>query len=548
MSVQALLGLWRRRDGNVTMLLAGALMMLFATAALGVDTASIFLEKRRLQGIADAAALSAASDPTSARPRADAAVRANAHGDAHIVATATGAFTPDPAVGVDQRFVPGGSAANAVRVSMQSSTPIFFARVFGGARMTTVGATATAARIDLAGFSIGSRLAAVGGGLPGALLSGLAGTELNLSVSDYNALVGGQVDVLRLMELLRTRMGLQVATFGEVLATDIALPQAVEAMAGATANPATAQALRTLAAKLPNRTVRLGTLIDLGPLADSVNADPDKPVTTDAYALLRETLSIGAGSRQVASDLSLGIPGIAATKVWLEIGERPASTPWLAVSAARKTVVRTAQTRLWIDIRLAGAAPLGLGPIRLPIFVELARAEATLANVNCSAGRANATATLDVTPAVGEVAIADLDPAQLGTFTRAMDLRLARVVTTPLATVTAFADIRLGGTRAQGVTFTASDIASHSAKTVSTNDITAGVAASLLRRVDLDANVLGLGVSAGLVTSLVGNVLSLAAPALDAVVDQVTALAGVRVGQADVWVNGVRCGTPVLVS
>jgi uncharacterized membrane protein len=46
---------------------------------------------------------------------------------------------------------------------------------------------------------------------------------------------------------------------------------------------------------------------------------------------------------------------------------------------------------------------------------------------------------------------------------------------------------------------------------------------------------------------LVGTTLSLAAPALDAVIGQVTALAGVRVGEADVWVNGVRCGTPVLV-
>lgn len=539
--------LWRRRDGNVTVLLAGALMMLFATAALGIDTASIFLEKRRLQGIADAAALSAAADPQSSGARAEAAVRANAHGDARIVATTTGSFTPDPSLALDRRFVAGGAPANAVRVAMESNVATVFAHIFGGTRSTLVSAQATAARVDLAGFSIGSRLAAVSGGLPNALLSSLAGSELNLSVMDYNALVGGQIDVLRLMEQLRARMSLDVATFDDALATEIALPKVVEAMAAATTNATTAQTLRAIARALPNRSIRLDAIIDLGPLGEEVRADPDKPVTADAYTMLRETLAIGAASRQVANDLNLGIPGVASTKVWLEIGERPASSPWLAVSAARKAVVRTAQARLWIDIRLTAAAPLGLGAIRVPIFVELAQAEATLASVGCAGGRASATATLAVTPAAGEIAIADLDPSELGSFSRAMDLRPARIVTSPLASITAFSDVKLGGTRAQEVRFDAADIAAHTAKTVSTHDVAGGIAGSLLRTVDLDAKVLGLGLSAGVVANLVGGVLSAAAPALDAVIDQVTGLAGLRVGQADVWVNGVRCGTPMLV-
>jgi uncharacterized membrane protein len=38
------------------------------------------------------------------------------------------------------------------------------------------------------------------------------------------------------------------------------------------------------------------------------------------------------------------------------------------------------------------------------------------------------------------------------------------------------------------------------------------------------------------------------APALDGVVDQVTQLLGVHVGQADLRVDGVRCGKPTLVA
>lgn len=539
--------IWRRRDGNVTVMLAGALMMLFATSALGIDTATVFLEKRRLQGIADAAALSAAADPQSGGARAEAAVRANAHGDARIVATTTGSFAPDPAVAIERRFVAGGEPANAVRVTMDSSVATVFARIFGGSRSTVISARATAARVDLAGFSIGSRLAAVGGGLPNALLSTLAGSELNLSVMDYNALVGGRVEVLRLMEQLRARMSLDVATFGDVLATDIALPKAIEAMAAATADTATAQTLRALARAVPNRTIRLDAIIDLGPLGDRVRADPDRPMAADAYTLLREMLSVGSPTRQVESDLQLNIPGIASSRVWLEIGERPAATPWLAVSAARKATVRTAQARLWIDIRLAAAAPLGLGSVRLPVFVELAQAEATLVSVSCAGGRANAGATLAVTPALGQIAIADVDTAGLSGFTHAATLRPARVVTSPIASVTAFSTLQIGGTRAQDVHFPAADIAAHTPRTVSTNDAVGGVAASLLRTVDLNANIVGLGLSAGVVANLVGGVLSAAAPAIDGVIDQVTALAGVRFGQADAWIDGVRCGTPVLV-
>jgi uncharacterized membrane protein len=84
-------------------------------------------------------------------------------------------------------------------------------------------------------------------------------------------------------------------------------------------------------------------------------------------------------------------------------------------------------------------------------------------------------------------------------------------------------------------------------KTVATNDIANGLASSVLRNIDIRVNVLGLGLSAGLLTSTLGNTLSAAAPALDLVVNQVTALAGVHLGQADVRVDGVRCGTPVLV-
>ena len=533
------------RDGNVAMILAGGLAMLTGTAVLGVDTATLYLEKRRLQGAADAAALAAAADLDNATARAQAAVALSPDNATRLVTMMPGRFSRDPRLAVDARFLANGTPGNAAQVALQSRVQPIFAQVFGY-RDITIDARATAARIDLAGFSIGTRLASVQGGLPGALLSQLAGSELSLSVMDYNALVSGQVDLLKTAELLRTGGSVQALSFDEVLASDIALPTLVTAMAGATTSSAAAQVLRSVAGKLPNRNVRLDTLIDLGPLGSRGAADRTRPVPVDAYAFLREALQLSSGTRQVQSAVDLGIPGIGQVKLWLQIGERPAGSHWLSVGEAGQTVVRSAQTRLWIDIALLNA-PLSLGSVRVPIFVELASAEARLAQIGCRGGRANATVALDVTPSVGRAAIADLDPANLPYFQQPMPLRPARLVSLPLVTLTGLADVQLGGVSAQRVNFSAAEIDGNVVKTVSTNDIAAGVASSLLRTIDIRANVLGLGLSTGLLTSTLGNTLSIAAPALDLVVGQVTALAGVHVGQADVRIDGVRCGTPVLV-
>jgi uncharacterized membrane protein len=228
-------------------------------------------------------------------------------------------------------------------------------------------------------------------------------------------------------------------------------------------------------------------------------------------------------------------------------GNRAGISRWLSIGSAGQTEVRTAQTRIWIDIALA-QAPLGIGSIRVPIYIELAQAHAQLAAVGYRGGRTTASAALDVTPSVGRTAIADLDPALLANFQQAMELRPARVAALPLASVTAAANVSLGGTQAQRVSFTASDIDGNVVKSVATDDIARGVASSLLRTVDVRAQIVGLGLSAGLLTSTVGHMLSAAAPALDLVVSQVTALVGVRVGEADVRVDGVRCGTPILVA
>ena len=52
------------------------------------------------------------------------------------------------------------------------------------------------------------------------MLSQLAGTDLQLSAMDYQALAGAQLDILKFSEALRSQLNVQAATFGDLLNMD----------------------------------------------------------------------------------------------------------------------------------------------------------------------------------------------------------------------------------------------------------------------------------------------------------------------------------------
>lgn len=540
------------RRGYVTVLMAGAMTMLIGGAALGVDMGSIYVAKRQLQGIADAAALAATSNITDPLVGARAAVMLGGTANTTIASLVRGTYTRDPSLEASARFVADTSSdatgANASKVTLNQDVPLFFGRLIVGRSTTRVTATAMAARTDMAAFSLGTRLAEVSGGLPGALLSGLAGTSLNLSVMDYNALLSADVDALAFAGALRTQLGLDAATFGETLATTVALPKAVEALAEATANPTAAAALRAIAVKLPPTSVQLSKLIDLGPLSGQREVDPANVFSFDGYSGLREILQLANGQRTVALGAGLVLPGLLSTQVMMASGQRTASSPWLGIAKDNAVIVRTAQTRLYLDTQIAGPATLGLASLRLPIFVELASAQASLARISCAQGISSATVGLDVTPSVGNVMVANITTDRLNDFTQPIVGQRATIAQVLLVNVTGYADVKLGGVNAQRVIFSADDIAQNRVRTVSTGDLTQGIASSLIRGLDLRINLLGLGLNLSAISAAVGSALSIAAPALDSLVNDLTGLLGVHVGQADVQINGVRCGKSVLVA
>lgn len=543
----------RDRRGSMTVLAAGGMTVLMGCLAFAVDLGSIHLDERRLQGIADAAAIAAADDLGRAQAAADRALTVSDSPTVLAATVTTGNYHPDPAIAVDQRFTPSTAAPDAARVVVTSQTPLFFGRWLLGRPTVTISRTATAARANLAAFSIGSRLAALDGGIANALLSALVGGRVSLTVMDYNGLIGADVDLFSFADALATELGVSAAGFDQIMRGDVKLPVALRAVARTLeqANRASeGAAVRLVAANAANVTVPLGRLIDLGTHGRAPRPGGPAEIKVAAFDLVRAMAEVAGGARQVRLDLGAGVPGLAATRIWLAIGDRPADSPWLTMTAGGQPVVRTVQMRLYVETDIAAnpaLRALGINGISLPLLVDVAQAEGKLSDIRCSRS-AGATVTLLARPSVGEAVIAAIDRNRLDNFRTPMARGKATLASALLISVTGQASVALGGATWQSVSFSATDIAERKVRKVATGDIATSVAASLIRDIDLEVRALGIGIDVGGVTGLVGALLTPVAGPLDGVLNSLTGLLGVRLGEAHLRVNGVRCGQSALVA
>ncbi|HRP09908.1 MAG TPA: TadG family pilus assembly protein [Terricaulis sp.] len=547
----ALLAFLRARKGGASIVTALSMVALIGFAGLATDVGSVYLESRRLQGTADLAALSAMQDPGQALALAQGTVAGNRWPDDAAVAVERGAYSADRAIPARERFRADAVDANAVRVRVTASAPLYFGRLFIPEGRMNITRQATAAQTRMASFQIGSRLLALEGGVANQVLSGLTGSSVNLSVMDYNALLQADVDLFSYMDALRTRLDLEAANFDRTLAHRVEAPLALEALADVLAvqDRRAERAMRRIAdaADTSGPPRGLNQLIDLGPYGGQDHAlDGQTQVRVNAMDLASAVLQIAGGERQVRLQLGAGVPGVASANVWLAIGERPNNSPWLTITSDRDVIVRTAQMRLYIEANIAPGGALGLAQVRVPLLTELAAAEARLADIRCGFNRNQREVTLEVAPSIGALTLGEVNVAQLDNFRTPLRPARATLVRTAALQVEAQARIELGGREWRRVRFSGADIDNGVMKTVSTRDAARATLASLLGDTDLSVRVLGLGLGLGGVTQALRGTLSGVAAPLDGLVNGLTDLLGVRLGQADVRVNGVRCGAALV--
>lgn len=531
--------------GGVAVMAAAAGGLFCVLAAIVVDMGSLALDGRTLQGAADLAALSAARD----LDRAQLAATATAEANVGVVATevVTGLYVADPEVAPHERFAPAVAGPNAARVTLSQASPLFFGRWILGKESILLTRTATAATaVDppRAMFSIGSRLAALDGGVANALLSGLTGSTVSLSVMDYNRLVDARVNLLGFSDALATDLGVEVGDYDALLRHEVDAGRALRVLKDLAGDQADST-LSKLTGAATGVTLKVGDLIgaeaDAGEgLASGLDA------SVSVMDLVMAMLETG-GDRQVA--LNLGArAGVAALDVSLAIGERPNNSPWLTVTGTGSPIVRTAQARLYVKVRTAQKLS-GLAQVNLPVLIELASSEARLNDIDCDPDGVE----LGVRPGLASAKIGEIDESRLDDFKHALAPTPATLLSVlGLVKLTGKADVEIADTGFRPVRFSAADIADQKIKTVTSSNLATGLISTLLQRLDVTVHVVGLGIGLGGLVQALGVLLSPLGPVLDGAINPLLDMLGLRLGQADVRVHGLSCpdaeeSRPVLV-
>jgi uncharacterized membrane protein len=537
------------RGGSIAVLFAVLIMVATGLSALAVDVGSLYLERRTVQGAADLAAIAAAANIDRAEETARATLRANGIEGVSELAVVKGRYVVDPAVAHGLRFQAGVQPHNAVRLDVALPGQIFFAKAFVAPPQIAVSAMGAADATAM--FSIGSRLAGLRGGLVNALLGALLGANINLSVMDYDALVNANVSLLSFLSALSTEVGLTAGTYEQLLSADAKVGQVLRASAAALqkgGNAVTAQVLTALAAKVPvSAKLPLSAIVDLGQLANAAIGHPPAALAADVNVMSLVTAAAGAanGSRQLSVNLGAQVPGLLGLTLDVAVGDHAQKSGWVAVGHAGATI-KTAQTRLRLLAEVGGSGLLAGIRVRLPVYIEIASAEARLEALRC--GRApQGEAVIAARPAAVRAWIGEINPAGMSSFSTSPPVSYATLVSVPLLHISAKAYVEMANAQAVSLTFDNRDVEKKAVKTAEVRDFLTSVTSSLLKSVDLNIDLIGIPLgSVSAITSALLAVLSPLTAALDPLLGAILDLVGVHLGEVDVQVHGIGCGNAVL--
>jgi uncharacterized membrane protein len=525
--------------------------------AIGVDAITLYFERRKAQGAVDLAAIAAARDISRAEAAAAATIGDNRIPAVQSIVITRGHYAADAATPAALRFVANATPQNAVRVELANEAPLYFGRGIAKRATYEVRTAATAVSTAEAAFTIGSRLLSLNGGVLNAVLGAALGGNISLSVMDYNNLANFNVDLFRFADALAIKAGGNIGTYDQLAASKVSVGNVIDALVSiAQAAPGTAAtqlSLNTLKNQSNAGAVKIpaGKLISFGPQGYlALGQGGALSARASALSILNAAAGTANGANQAEVLANLTLPGLTSVQLGVTVGERPQSSPWIAVGEAGASVY-TAQTRIRLIVTAGGSGLLNAAAVTLPIYIDVASAKATLSNVTCGANPATDTnVSLAVTPAVINAWIAQPSSAWR-TLSLPPDMQPAALVAVPLLglSVTGRAQAQMTNMNAQSVSFSWSDIASGTPKTVKTADFTQSLVSGLVDQLLLNVNLGPLSLlTPALVTGAVKATLQPLTPALDALVNDVLASLGVNLGEADVWVNGVRCDGAALVN
>lgn len=544
--------------GNVAILFAFAMVLSTVIGAFAVDEGALYLQRRSAQSAVDLAAIAAAEDPANAfsiaRDSLQQAglVNASATDDMLEAGTAggqlnvtAGGYTTDSTVAVASRFVANASSPNAVRVRYSQPGQLYFAQSW--AHQPTVGVEAVASAVPSVTFSVGSTLATLQDGIANAVLNALLGSNVNLSAVSYNGLLNARVNLFGFLDALAQELGITAGTYNDVLAASANQGLIAKALAD-TLTGANAAAAMTLAQSLGhNGNVKIGQLFDLGDfgaLDIGTGQSSGYLATLSALEVLTSSAALSDGTHEVALNLAANVPGLTSLTMAVTVGEPQQFASWFGIDS-NGGVVRTAQVRLSFVAKLGGGLALLYKTVTVPLYLQVAYAEAKVQSAACPTGGASTgSAVIATLPGVASMSLGLVADPAFSDFSATPTVNPATLINaSPLLKVTSSATAAVGNETPTPLSFSADDITGGVVHTASTSDFTQSLTTSLFSSLSLGVN----GLSLSTVSQALGSLLTPLTPVIDTAASTMLNALGIDLGSADVEVYGVHCTRAVLV-
>ncbi|NMY72917.1 pilus assembly protein TadG-related protein [Pseudomonas sp. WS 5071] len=364
----------RSQRGAIGLMAALTFGLVLLFMLLVVDSGRLYLEQRKLQRVADVAVLEAVSRggnclATGTNTATTYAIASATRNNFPPGSTQTLSATCGTLVtGSDmlRTFSADASKSDAIRVITTTVVPtsvagglwnLFSNGKFGFNTRLTASAVGASPSATLAQISIRSTLTTISTNSQAAVLNavigGLAGGSLNLSVAGWNGLINSDINLLSYLNQLAIDLKLTAGDYTNLLAAKTTLTQLIQTAAtvmdmnGATADVKAALLGLQTAVKLNPAVVTLGDLLKLNTGSSTAGLDANLQL----IQMIQAFLQVANANNAVALTLPVDIPGVLSVNVRLKVIEPPQFS--IIGDPGKQTLqVSTAQVRALISLNV----------------------------------------------------------------------------------------------------------------------------------------------------------------------------------------------------
>lgn len=406
-----------RQRGAIGLMAAGTMAVALVFMLLAVDSGRLYLEKRKVQAIADTAALEAAGlgGQCGSNTTANAyAVQNAARNGFTIVAGGSRALVVTCGTLVTNAsnlrvFTADATKNDAIRVVASSAVATSIANgiwnLFNGvplATQTTLSATAVAAQAPpVAQLTIRNNLATFNTSqspVLNAVFGNLLGGGLSITAAGWQGILGTNVNLLSYLDQLAIQLKVTAGDYTTLLTTAASATDLVQAAVtllqkGGTGVLANVNDILAIAAIAPNtKVLTVGNLLNVAtgtPMA-ALNS------TVQLFDLLQAVAQLSNSKSAVSAAVQVGLPGLASLSIQTKVIEPPQlsaiGNPALAKAGLANTPptnqisVRTAQVRTLVVLQ----APIlkavsGVGSILTGLATPVSQVVSGLLSLNIPA-------------------------------------------------------------------------------------------------------------------------------------------------------------------